>query len=245
MRSFTIFSLLATAVGVQSASAPVVQGNTVGATFVAELPDKKTTTLRGSVEIASATDGKGVKVAVSLSGLPKEGGPFIYHIHEKPVPSDGNCTATGAHLDPFKAGESPACDASKPDTCQTGDLSGKHGNITSESFSATYGDLYLATLPTDPSYFGSLSIVVHTSNKTRISCANFVAKGNTAPGTTAAPSGSGLPFPTGINATSVTSKVNTGGPTPTTPPLQQPSNSAQKMVAGAGALAMAAAAMML
>ena len=54
----------------------------------------------------------------------------VYHIHEKPVPADGNCTGTGAHLDPYKRGETPPCDASKPETCQTGDLSGKHGNLT-------------------------------------------------------------------------------------------------------------------
>jgi hypothetical protein len=54
----------------------------------------------------------------------------VYHIHEKPVPSDGNCTGTGAHLDPYKRGEAPPCDATKPETCQTGDLSGKYGNLT-------------------------------------------------------------------------------------------------------------------
>ena len=60
----------------------------------------------------------------------------VYHIHEKPVPEDGNCTATGAHLDPYKRGEAPPCDASALPTCQTGDLSGKHGKITTEAFSA-------------------------------------------------------------------------------------------------------------
>jgi len=62
----------------------------------------------------------------------------VYHIHEKPVPADGNCTGTGAHLDPYKRGEVPICDASKPETCQTGDLSGKYGNITARDFSAKY-----------------------------------------------------------------------------------------------------------
>jgi Cu/Zn superoxide dismutase len=54
----------------------------------------------------------------------------VYHIHEKPVPADGNCTGTGAHLDPYKRGETPPCDASKKESCQVGDLSGKYGNIT-------------------------------------------------------------------------------------------------------------------
>ena len=59
----------------------------------------------------------------------------VYHIHAKPVPADGNCTATGAHLDPYNRGETPLCDSTQQNTCQTGDLSGKHGNITEESIS--------------------------------------------------------------------------------------------------------------
>jgi hypothetical protein len=61
----------------------------------------------------------------------------VYHIHDYPVPADGNCTATGAHVDPFVRGEAPPCDASAPATCQVGDLSGKHGKPTNETFSAT------------------------------------------------------------------------------------------------------------
>jgi len=41
-----------------------------------------------------------------------------------PVPADGNCSGTLAHLDPFIRGEKPPCDASAPQTCQVGDLSG-------------------------------------------------------------------------------------------------------------------------
>jgi hypothetical protein len=69
-----------------------------------------------------------------------------YHIHEKPVPSDGNCTGTGAHLDPYKRGETPPCDSSKPETCQTGDLAGKHGKITGRDFSAKYAAFYFSSL---------------------------------------------------------------------------------------------------
>jgi hypothetical protein len=63
----------------------------------------------------------------------------VYHVHEKPVPSDGSCAGTGAHLDPYKRGEVPQCDTSKKETCQIGDLSGKNKNITAgPTFSATY-----------------------------------------------------------------------------------------------------------
>lgn len=54
----------------------------------------------------------------------------MYHIHEKPISADGNCTSAGAHLDPYKRGEVPPCDASMKETCQTGDLSGKFRNLT-------------------------------------------------------------------------------------------------------------------
>ncbi|KAJ4380726.1 Cell surface superoxide dismutase [Cu-Zn] 4 [Didymella sp. IMI 355093] len=156
----SILSLIAAASAVTAQSstivpAPVVTGNPKGASYVATLPEQTKYTF-----------------TVSISGLPAEGGPFMYHIHEKPVPSDGNCTGTGAHLDPYKRGEVPG-DASKPETCQTGDLSGKHGNMTAQEWSKEYIDLYSATRPDSKAYFGNLSVVVHLSNKTRIACANF------------------------------------------------------------------------
>ena len=30
---------------------------------------------------------------------------LVYHLHDAPVPSDGNCTGTLAHLDPYQRGE--------------------------------------------------------------------------------------------------------------------------------------------
>ena len=118
--------------------APKVTGNPVGASYVGTLPEKAGSTLRGSISAVSAGDGTGVRFSVLFSGLPAEGGPFMYHIHAKPVPADGNCTGTGAHLDPYLRGEVPICDASKPETCQTGDLSGKYGNITAREWSQEY-----------------------------------------------------------------------------------------------------------
>jgi len=58
-----------------------------------------------------------------------------FHIHEKPVPTDGNCTGTGAHLDPYLRTQVPACDSAKPATCEVGDLSGKYGAVGSNSSS--------------------------------------------------------------------------------------------------------------
>jgi hypothetical protein len=130
----------ASAVSAQSSTvpAPQITDSPAGASYVATLPIKEGNPIRGSVAAVSAPDGKGVKFSVSFSGLPATGGPFMYHIHEKSVPADGNCTGTGAHLDPYKRGEVPICDASKPETCQTGDLSGKFGNITAQTWSQEY-----------------------------------------------------------------------------------------------------------
>ncbi|KAF2264585.1 Cu,Zn superoxide dismutase-like protein, partial [Lojkania enalia] len=147
--------------------------NPIGASYIAELPVKANSNVVGSLAASSAPDGKGVLFALSVSGLPSEGGPFMYHIHEKPVPADGNCTGTGTHLDPYKRGETPACDGTKPETCQTGDLSGKYGTITGTAGSQNYIDLYSSTNPSDPAYFGNLSVVIHLANKTRVACANF------------------------------------------------------------------------
>jgi hypothetical protein len=137
MRTQSIVSLLAAASAVVAQDAPVVKNNPIGAQYQALIKGKAPYAVSGSVKIASGAAGKGVTIEVALANLPTEGGPFMYHIHEKAVPENGNCTATGAHLDPYKRGEVPACDASNPKSCQTGDLSGKHGNMTQTSFSAT------------------------------------------------------------------------------------------------------------
>lgn len=110
-----------------------------------------------------------------------------------PVPPNGNCMETGAHLDPFERGEMPPCNPDLPQTCQVGDLAGKHGAITSMPFRTTYTDDFtavskhipgtlLAAVVTDKkhlqtsdslSFIGNLSVVVHFANLTRITCANL------------------------------------------------------------------------
>lgn len=247
----------ATVVAAQSSTfalAPQVTGNPLGASYVGVLPDKAGSTLRGSISAVSSGDGVGVKFSVAISGLPETGGPFMYHIHEKPVPTDGNCSGTGAHLDPYKRGEVPICDASKPDTCQTGDLSGKFGNITAREWSQEYVDLYSATREDSNAFFGHLSFVVHLSNKTRIGCANFT---QLSPGEGVKPSASvssgGIPKPSEpprYNTTVVASATTPGLPiAPTsasgTPLPEVTRNAAAKVIGGTGALLAAAAALVL
>lgn len=131
--------------------------------------------VRGSVRAEPGPDGKGVKFYAHFENLPNpnEFGPSIYHIHVAPVPASGNCIETLAHLDPYKRGENPPCDESKPQTCQVGDLSGKHGKITKDPFRHEYVDPYASLVEGTPGFFGNRSIVVHFGNKTRITCANF------------------------------------------------------------------------
>lgn len=173
--------------------------------------------VKGSVFAVSSPDGTGVMFQVKFSGLPSEGGPFrkfgllssktlsnvslpprhltyltprttVYHIHDQPVPADGNCTATGGHLDPFLAGEAAPCDPSAPETCQVGDLSGKHGKVAGDPFSATYTDDYASLARGLGSFLGNRSVVLHAADKARITCANFTAAAAAA-GTGGAPGG--------------------------------------------------------
>ncbi len=130
----------------------------------------------GSVTGTANANGTGILISVNLTGFPFPSlcGPFVYHIHTIPVPADGNCSATLGHLDPTDRGEYHPCEVAAPQTCQAGDLAGKHGKITDTELVTTYQELYLSTTPGSPYFFGDKSLVVHTSNTTRLTCANFV-----------------------------------------------------------------------
>ncbi len=141
-----------------------------------------------------------------------------YHIHQYPISPSGNCTTAGGHLSPFGRTDQPPCDDIHPETCQPGDLSGKHGTISQlaqatagdgssdnnvasvSSFQARYLELYVSTDSTNVEYFGNRSVVVHSSNGTRLNCANFTQQmssetfggngGNNATNTTTSPASS-------------------------------------------------------
>ncbi|OLN94337.1 Cell surface Cu-only superoxide dismutase [Colletotrichum chlorophyti] len=154
--------------------------------------------VKGHISAVTAPDGKGVQFTARFSNLPSQGGPFMYHIHVDPVPEDGNCTKTLAHQDPYIRGEATPCDATKPETCQTGDLSGKHGAVAVD-YEKTYVDPYLSIVEGPGSFFGNRSIVFHFANKTRITCANFklVTKPDSSKDNSSTPiSGTGRPTAT-------------------------------------------------
>ncbi|KIW06807.1 uncharacterized protein PV09_02487 [Verruconis gallopava] len=121
----------------------------------------------------------GTEFAVQFDNLPAEGGPFLYHIHAMPVSSNGNCSSTLAHLDPYIRGETPPCDPNLPETCQVGDLSGKHGTANGTSFNASFTDPYVSLKEGVGAFFGNRSFVLHFANTSRIACGNFSALSET------------------------------------------------------------------
>ncbi|KAF2101663.1 hypothetical protein NA57DRAFT_53615 [Rhizodiscina lignyota] len=156
-------------------NAQVVTDNPSGAMVQAYLVPKPDDEYQvsGYVRASSSGPGSSVKFDVGIFNLPDEGSPFIYHIHDQPVDSTGNCSSTLAHLDPYIRGEMPPCDASAPWTCQVGDLAGKHGHIPGQSYTNSYTDQYTSLKQGTGGYFGNRSITVHKSDTTRIACANF------------------------------------------------------------------------
>ncbi|KAF9550500.1 hypothetical protein EC957_000174 [Mortierella hygrophila] len=140
--------------------------------------------------------GGGASVVIDIkSGLTSEleiqrGVGFEYHIHVKQVGANNNCEATGGHLDPdpAKPGVVP-CDPYASDTCQVGDLSGKHGNLEV----TPKGDLQLKYIDRQLKFIGDAttivgrSLVIH-NNGTRIACANILPASQTT-------SANGLPTP--------------------------------------------------
>lgn len=64
----------------------------------------------------------------------------------------------------------------KPQTCEVGDLAGKHGKIESDPYEKHYVDMYASTNPDSEAFFGDLSFVLHYANSTRLTCANFERK---------------------------------------------------------------------
>ncbi|EIT74617.1 hypothetical protein AO1008_11140 [Aspergillus oryzae 100-8] len=154
--------------------APVVEGNEPQTVYEAVLQDKDNTTVRGTFTTHGAEDGIGIQFRVALTGVPKD--TFLnYHIHDNPVPKDGNCYATGGHLDPYKRGDQPPCNTTVPQTCQVGDISGKHGPVWTAdgNFEVLYRDFFLSNVEDTIAFFGNRSVVVHLPDNKRINCGNF------------------------------------------------------------------------
>ncbi|KAG0295695.1 hypothetical protein BGZ96_011162 [Linnemannia gamsii] len=122
----------------------------------------------------------GAKVKVEVkSGLTKKfavspTGGFEYHIHVKPVGPGNDCMATGGHLDPTNVGAAK-CNPAKPEQCQEGDLSGKHGELKATETGVitpfSYNDKYIH-FSGEAATIAGRSVVIH-NNGTRVACGNI------------------------------------------------------------------------
>ncbi|KAK3329604.1 superoxide dismutase [Apodospora peruviana] len=262
MRVSTAFSLLSAVAGTQVAAqssatttvttaststivaATAVNSNPPGKVYKATLPEEaffkaaypEGGNVKGEIVAVANPDKSGVMFNVKFSNLPKTGGPFTYHLHVAPVPENGNCTATLAHLDPTARGEDPPCNMDAKETCQVGDLSGKYGKIPEgvDPWTATYTDPYASTVDNLGAFFGNRSFVIHYSNKTRISCANFELIVQSGLPSASACSTEKAPVPTvsgsGMSNVTIPSTI---GPVPTTVQTP-PAPSATTVVTAAG-----------
>ncbi|KFY74832.1 hypothetical protein V499_05168 [Pseudogymnoascus sp. VKM F-103] len=195
MRSTLMLAVASALVATTVASdAPKVTGNPTDVTYKAQIADDNKNGVSGFVEIAAGPQGNGADIKYQFN-LPAEGGPFTFHIHENPVNATGLCASTGAHLDPYNAGEKPACDTTNLAACQVGDLSGKIGDkLPSGGNTGELDDAFTSLVVGAPAFIGNRSIVVHASDKTRIACANFELVNSNGGG---AGSGGGSASPTG------------------------------------------------
>ncbi|RYP50978.1 hypothetical protein DL769_010876 [Monosporascus sp. CRB-8-3] len=179
MQITIIVTLALTAVGAiaqhtgKLGDAEEVVNNPACAKYVAIFERSDGFSVTGKIVATSGAGGKGVDFNLRVMNLPRGMGPFAFHLHDQPVPSDGNCTGTLAHLDPYQRGQTPPCDMEMPQTCEVGDLSGKHGKLEGPRATMRFNDKYAALLPGIGAFFGNRSIVIHASDSSRIACANF------------------------------------------------------------------------
>lgn len=123
--------------------------------------------LQGSVEFQGLSNGS-IEISVDLSGFPEEGGPFTYHVHEAPVPSNGSCAGTLLHLNPYGG----QANATSTDELEISDLSGRYGALQGDT-ETLYVDEYLSLNSDSEAFIGGLSVTVHLANSSRLACANI------------------------------------------------------------------------
>ena len=147
------------------------------------------------------------------------------------MPSDGDCAATGGVLDVNECGTTHTCDPTEPQSCQIGDLSGKHGQIMPNvygGYGAEYIDDFIATFSGVRIYIGDKSVLVLDNNGTTLGCANITEVG---------PNVYFSPLPTGPETGNGTTGGNsTTSPIPVMPTPTQAQSAGQRSYKVAGAL---------
>ncbi|KAJ2063990.1 hypothetical protein GGI17_001345 [Coemansia sp. S146] len=137
----------------------------------------------------------GLRVSINVSGL-KQGIQYPFHIHVNLMPDNGNCTATGGHLDTYgikTANAAYNCDKTKPlTTCEIGDLAGIAGNLTANAngqATLTFNDPIITFGNNKTTILGH-SIVVHNPDNTRLACGNIIGFARKNPSTSGSHTGS-------------------------------------------------------
>ncbi|KAI9142767.1 superoxide dismutase [Paraphysoderma sedebokerense] len=101
---------------------------------------------------------------------------YKYHIHQYPVPSNGDCKATGDHYDPTGRNAQPEGYKPTPgslDSYERGDISGKFGPLFSTPSGEVYSRYYYDPTLSLQDVKGK-SIVFHDPSGARIMCGNIV-----------------------------------------------------------------------
>lgn len=162
MYPITLFSIINLVAFANAHAAPESRDSALDDYHLVLFKDK----VRGGVVIYS-TDGY-VSVNVAL-GLPEEGGPFLYQIHEKRVDEHGDCSATGGMFNPYDGLEL----ATDPADMDVGDLSKKHGMLEPGLTFEIYEDKYMSLNRTNEAYVGNLSLVIADAEGKPVSCNNI------------------------------------------------------------------------
>eukprot|EP00050_Salpingoeca_kvevrii_P016701 m.57838 g.57838 ORF g.57838 m.57838 type:complete len:744 (+) comp7106_c0_seq1:171-2402(+) len=134
----------------------------------------------GSITFSQLDPSSATTMTVALNGLNKEAGG--YHVHVLPVlpgtaPYQASlCANLQGHFNPTNAG-SGTCDSTKPQTCEIGDLSGKHGSLAGlSSISQSYTDAFLPLFGIN-SIVGR-SVVIHKAAGPVWVCGTIVPQGS-------------------------------------------------------------------
>jgi Cu/Zn superoxide dismutase len=169
---FVILPFMASLAIGATVPAIALHNNPTDVLYRADFPQGNAQTVLGVVQFYSI-DGT-TKVHVDVTGLPKNSGMFSYHIHERPVGADKNCTSIGGHFNPYGAfGDCE--DLGNDALCEIGDLSGKHGLINTTCFELFYVDPYLSLNPGSAQFIGGKSISIHLDNGEILACATIQA----------------------------------------------------------------------
>ncbi|CAK9440459.1 uncharacterized protein LODBEIA_P45590 [Lodderomyces beijingensis] len=163
-----VFVQLAAAALALAGDAPKVADSTGQYTLEANFEPTATSKITGFIVFRAATNGT-VLVGIQVGNLTQSQEPFSYHIHELPVPANGDCQATLGHFNPYNGSTT----ATTPWGLEVGDLSGRNGKISGTYISNQYIDEYISLNPDSKSFIGGKSVVIHAANGTRLTCANI------------------------------------------------------------------------